>query len=180
MISMGRRQSVPVPIDRICELLTYNSQTGVFRWRSDMMRGGVWHKAGDVAGFKGKTCCRIGVDGRSYNAHRLAWAMHYKEQPPPIIDHINGDPHDNRIANLRPATVAENARNSKKPCTNKSGFKGVHYHDDKRSHGQVKKWRAYIKVNGAPKYLGAYKTPEEASEAYLRAAALYHGDFARP
>ncbi len=89
------------------------------------------------------------------------------------VDHINGDVHDNRRSNLRLATHAENHRNTKRPTTNKSGYKGVSWHKEAR------KWRATISSHGQWKHLGFFDTPQEAHRAYIDAAAKLNGDFAR-
>jgi hypothetical protein len=89
-----------------------------------------------------------------------------------FTDHINGNPLDNRRANLRLATNTENMRNRGKYRTNTSGYKGV---DWRRGAG---KWRAVIKVNGKQIYLGLFTTPELAHAAYCEAAKKYHGEFA--
>jgi hypothetical protein len=88
-------------------------------------------------------------------------------------DHIDGNPLNNRRSNLRVASIQENNRNSKKPITNTSGFKGV-FRDKKHP-----AWRAVIRVNGKSLYLGSFVTPEEAHEAYKKAAIEYYGEFAR-
>jgi hypothetical protein len=85
------------------------------------------------------------------------------------IDHRNGDRADNRIANLRECSRAENARNV--TSRNPSGFKGVR-RDDSR-------WRASITVNGKRIHLGTFDTAEKAAAAYDKAARRYHGEFAR-
>ena len=89
------------------------------------------------------------------------------------VDHINGDTLDNRKANLRICSHAQNQRNMKKKNTNTSGFKGVSL--DK----QKTRWRARITINGKEKTLGAYATPLEAYSAYCIAAKDIHGEFAR-
>lgn len=58
-------------------------------------------------------------------AHRAAWAVHFGEWPKGMLDHINGDPADNRIANLRPVDPSGNCRNTAKTRRNKSGVSGV-------------------------------------------------------
>ncbi|MCI0598731.1 MAG: HNH endonuclease [Beijerinckiaceae bacterium] len=88
------------------------------------------------------------------------------------IDHINGDRADNRFLNLREATRTENAWNAKLRSDSHSGFKGVRRHK--------RRWCAYIKVSGKQKHLGSFATPEEAHDAYCRAAREHHGQFARP
>lgn len=89
-----------------------------------------------------------------------------------VVDHINGNPLDNRKANLRVCTQKENSRNRKAYSTNKSGFKGVSY--DKR----LSAYRATITIHGKQKYLGRYKCPIAAAMAYNEAAQKYHCEHA--
>jgi hypothetical protein len=88
-----------------------------------------------------------------------------------MVDHINGDGLDNRKNNLRVCTRQENAFNSKKFNTNKSGYKGVCWHK------QAKKWRAYIVINYRQISLGVFDTPEEAAKVYLAKAKELQGEF---
>ena len=87
-------------------------------------------------------------------------------------DHINGDRLDNRRANLRVCTHAENARNRGGDSRNKSGYKGVN------SSKNGKRWMAYIRLAGKTTNLGTYDTKEEAARAYDEAALSLHGEFA--
>ena len=77
------------------------------------------------------------------------------------VDHINGNPLDNRRANIRFVTPSENTRNQGLSCKNTSGFKGVSY-DRSRD-----KWMAFVKVEGRFKNLGRFDTMEEANAARL-------------
>jgi len=88
-------------------------------------------------------------------------------------DHIDGNTLDNRETNLRLATHAQNAHNTKLRKDNTSGYKGVGKH-----HG-TSKWKARIMVDKKPVFLGLYDTPEQAYAAYCEAARKYHGEFAR-
>jgi len=90
-----------------------------------------------------------------------------------VIDHINGSGLDNRRANLRLATVAQNAWNTK-PRKSLTGLKGVSFAKDKNC------WRSSIVVNGCRKHLGYFKSPADAARAYDKAASAFHGHFARP
>ena len=90
-----------------------------------------------------------------------------------LVDHIDGDGLNNQRANLRLCTKATNAINSKRRSDNQSGFKGVCFHPYSGL------WRAYIRANNKQQSLGYYKTPEEAHEAYKKAAAEIYGEFAR-
>ncbi len=89
------------------------------------------------------------------------------------IDHINGNPLDNRKENLRICTRSQNTMNSGKPKTNTSGYKGVHL---SKKHGS---YAAAITVNKKIIYLGSFKTAEEAYEVYKAASVKYHGEFSR-
>ena len=97
---------------------------------------------------------RIGIYGRRYAAHRVAWALYYGEPPDPSleIDHINGNPSDNRISNLRLVTQQGNLRNKNQYKSCKHGYPGL-IHEKNR----VKCWRAQIGVNGTIKKLGAFR-----------------------
>ncbi|QHJ81729.1 MAG: hypothetical protein [Caudoviricetes sp.] len=105
------------------DLYSYNPDTGVLL---RLQRCGNY-PAGSPALSKttGGRYLKIGHAGKEYLQHRVAWFLHYNEQPPEVLDHINGDPFDNRIMNLRGATTSTNQMNIK--ATNKSttGIKGI-------------------------------------------------------
>lgn len=89
-----------------------------------------------------------------------------------IIDHVNGNPLDNRKVNLRFCTHAENMRNRKTHGNNASGIKGVQRCSDSR-------FRARITVNGRRIEIGSFRSAEDAGKAYAAAARHYFGNFAR-
>ena len=104
---------------------------------------------------------------------------------PPIgleVDHINGNPLDNRRENLRVCTRSENMRNRKK-TTQKYRFKGVTYHAsgnyDGSKGGNCGRWRAYTRVMGKRVWLGYHATEEDAALAYNAYASAAFGEFAR-
>lgn len=94
-------------------------------------------------------------------------------QPAPglVVDHINGDKADNRRANLRLCTSAQNQQNAQIAKNNASGFKGV-----SRRGAQ---WIARITADKHVIYLGLFEDPRVAAHAYNRAAMQFHGEFAR-
>lgn len=152
--------------ERLREALHYDHETGVFTWRS---RTSNRVKIGDIAGAIDLNGYRlIGVDGRLYKAHRLAWLYVYGRWPVKQIDHINGVCDDNRIENLREATDAENMQNQGIRANNRSGFPGVSWAS------QRGKWQATIQVNGKTRALGRFAAAEDVYAAYLKAKAEHH------
>ena len=107
-----------------------------------------------------------GVRGKCVSLHRvIAERMGLPVEDRSLqVDHINGNPLDNRRANLRMATPSQNSINQKDRADNTSGFKGVHYD---RSRG---KWMAFIGQKPF-KNLGRFDTFEEAKTARLAAEA---------
>ncbi len=100
--------------------------------------------------------------------------MHRQLIAPPsgyVIDHVNGCGLDNRRANLRLATVAQNAWNAG-GRSGRSGYKGVWLAKDKGL------WRASIVCCGCRKHLGYFRDKRDAAKAYDLAARQYHGEFA--
>lgn len=155
---------------RVREIFDYNSETGIFIYRIN--RGGSKSK-GDKAGFIAPNGYRlISINHHEYCAHRLAWLYVYGRMPAKNLDHINRLRDDNRILNLREATQSQNLANKTKQSNNTSGFKGVSWHKAAR------KWVACIKARGQYKYLGLFKTPESAHQAYCYAAYELFGEFA--
>lgn len=112
------------------------------------------------------------VNGQKVPAHRAAWAMHYGEWPHGDIDHINRDPSDNRIENLRIATKAENARNRTSVVGSTSKYLGV------SKSGNA--WVARIAQGGDQTDLGRFSSEDDAALAYDCAAIMMHREFANP
>jgi hypothetical protein len=108
------------------------------------------------------------IDGQVYKAHRLAWVYVHGIEPKRHLDHINGVRDDNRIANLREATVSQNAMNKK--AVNR--LKGAHWN------GTVKKWQSVVVKSGRQIWLGYFASAEAAHAAYCSAAKTHFGEFA--
>jgi hypothetical protein len=89
-----------------------------------------------------------------------------------VLDHIDGDRSNNRIENLREATVSENGRNA-------SGWRNRLHKLPKGVIRDKKKFNARIKIHYKSIHLGNFSTPEEASQAYQDAAKKIHGEFAK-
>lgn len=86
------------------------------------------------------------------------------------VDHRNRNGLDNRRENLRIASQAINAYNSKLQRNNTSGYRGVVW----LKHN--KRWMARIKILGRWKALGCYATAIEAAIAFDMAVLQYRDD----
>ena len=150
----------------LVKVLNYNPETGEFHWR---VKPSKRFPAGMKAGSTVNGYVRIHHKDHMYGAHRLAWLYMYGKHPENQIDHINGNPSDNRIANLREATHTENAQNIRRAQKNNShGTLGITYDPKKQL------WRARIGINGKRIYIGKYKSQEEAAKAYIEAKRTMH------
>jgi hypothetical protein len=96
------------------------------------------------------------------------------------VDHINGNPLDNRKENLRVCSQQENCMNRRHRTDNRSGYKGVSYMKKGKDmiNERSKPWRAYIKFNHKQTRLGTYKTKEQAARAYDKKAIELFGEYA--
>lgn len=106
-----------------------------------------------------------------YKAHRIVYLM-FTGQYCDLIDHINGVLTDNRIENLRPATVAQNQRNAAIRKDNSSGVKNVSWHK------RVNKWGVQLSINSVVKHFGYYDDIELAELVAMEARNKYHKEFA--
>jgi hypothetical protein len=169
----------------IRECFTCDPDTGQVRWakrpRDHFASDGFWQrslrdKAGQPvpvfrAGPTGYLRISVWVRGAMFKffVHRIVWALAHGEYPGCDIDHINGDPSDNRLANLRKATRAENARNGLRRM---DGLKGA-YRTGKR-------WFSTVWRDGRAVYLGTFDTELQAHEAWVKANQPVAGQFFNP
>ncbi len=146
--------------------LSYDEFTGLFTWISVSPFGK--YKKGDIAGSfdKGNGYIRIGLNLESYSAHRLAW-LYVHGEIPCIIDHIDGDRTNNRIANLSNGTKLSNSRNQKRNKNNKSGVSGVHWNSNRS------KWYATVSVFGKREFIGSFSELDDAISARLNINKKY-------
>ncbi|MGE8141834.1 HNH endonuclease [Novosphingobium sp. NPDC080210] len=152
------------------EQLDYDPSTGVFTWV--VSRPGV--ARGKVAGCIQGDYVAITIHRRRYLAHRLAWLFENGHLPDEReVDHRDGDGLNNRIANLRLATRAQNGANRGVSRNSSTGHTGVSFI---RSRGR---FQATIGINGKNICLGQFKTLDEAVEARRLAASDMHGEFTR-
>lgn len=167
------------------DILAYDPETGVFLWRdrpakyiagkypSDRVRSLlVTRDVGKEAGSLNKKGYRtISVFRSKYLASHLAWLIMTGEWPSSQVDHWNLKKGDNRWDNLRLATSRENARNRRVRSDSTTGLKGVKPHEG-RFHARISTDKKRIS-------LGLFDCPVAAHLAYVVAADIHHGQFAR-
>ncbi len=148
-------------------LMNYDPLTGHLIWR---INRGTRARAGQIAGaLDPQGYVVIGVNNRSYLAHRLVYLHQTGQWPPLEIDHINQNKSDNRWLNLRLATPSQNKANRAK-------YKG------KLPKGVARNGRgynAYITAGKIRAHLGYFPTAEQAHAAYCEAAQQAFGAYHR-
>lgn len=153
--------------DDVLSVVSYDRVTGVFiRTHST------------AAHFVGKPAGKLSTDGyiqiclfgHRYMAHRVAWLIEHGRWPR-MLDHINGNPADNRMVNLRECDMPQNQGNTKRRSDNTSGRKGVYKSGNK--------WRASIHYRGKTIRLGSFYSIEDAVAARVAGEKQYFGEFAR-
>ena len=144
-----------IPVERLWDLYDYNPFTGKlvsrttgkavkgFKNRQGYLRMTVWYNGRPIQ--------------RPYG--RVVWTWCTGSWPIHEIDHINHDPTDNRIRNLRDVTCRVNQQNRR-------NFAGAYWNKEHRH------WRAQINIDGVNTYLGSFKTKEEAQAAYWNVASI--------
>lgn len=148
------RVKIELTQEYIKECLTYYPELGEFYWNPNRPdyhfkdwrgRNGFYSniepsfKAGSPSKPTKRNPCSyiiIGLGGKNYKAHRLAWFYVHGEWPSEDIDHINLNTYDNRISNLRLSKDKLNHRNRSKYKNNTSGISGVSFYK------RLNKWQA--------------------------------------
>ena len=164
------------------ECITYDPDAGTFTWNSNRPKEHfkesirnphkIWTSrcAGKPAGWVTSGYLIIGIFGIKARSHRLAW-LYMTGELPLIIDHIDGDPLNNKYKNIRSVSNIDNHRNTPIPENNTSGVVGVNFLKGRTEN--TKPWRAYISANGKQINLGVYWTFEEAVAARKQAEIDY-------
>lgn len=176
-----------LPVSMLRELLDHDPDTGVLTWKvrplhyfDSEARRRAWNdqwagkRALNTPDTKGYL--RGPVRNVKTLAHRVCFAIHHGRWPVGEVDHINGDPADNRIINLREVTHTENMRNTPLLKNSSTGCVGVSRY---RRNGR---WRAHIKVGGKQRHLGCFSSKAEAIAARRAAQADlgFHENHGRP
>lgn len=179
-------------IERLREMFDLDESTGTMRWRarpihhfketnSRTAEHAMNRTNSQYAGKAAFTSrhqlgyLRAELGGHLWQAHRVVFALHHGRWPDGDVDHINGDPSDNRPANLRDVPHAINMRNMRLRRNNRSGHPGVRFDES------TNKWIADIRGEGKRHHLGVFDSIEPAIAARNAAekAFLYHENHGR-
>lgn len=147
----------------------FEYQNGELFWKINVGNKKIGNKAGTKTALG---YIKVTYLKKSYLVHRIIFAIQNGFMPE-FIDHVDGNPSNNLISNLREATKKQNGYNRKLNLNNKSGIKGIAWH--KKS----KKWQVSIKFDGKQKYLGCYKSIEIAKNVMELSRIEHHKNFAR-
>lgn len=185
---IGDAKDIHLTQEMVREVLDYNPETGLLRWKArtkdhfktteqvpaevKQQRWNTRHAGQSAFTSTDKNGYKNGkLLGVKYQAHRLIWFMEFGFWPG-VIDHINGDTSDNRIANLRACSVAENSRSSTNRRGGTSIFRGVSYIN------RDKVFVCQIQTDDGKSNLGRFSSEVKAALAYDEAALKHHGEFA--
>jgi len=134
-------------------------------------RGGRGNAGDEARGTKTLQGYRkMKFQGRLFLLHRLVWQFNHGNCPE-YLDHINRNPSDNRIENLRAATSTQNHFNRGLDKNNSSGTNGLSF--DRRR----KAWRGQVRLNGKTIYAGRSPDKETARLKLVAFQKLHHGEF---
>jgi hypothetical protein len=167
--------------ERLKELFEYEEDTGRLRRIKNLreLSGG---GKGAIGTYPTYICnsgyLQVRIDKRLCLVHRLVYLYHTGKLPE-LLDHINMDKLDNRIANLREASKSQNGQNSKKQSNNTSGTKGLSYNVTNKA------WQVQILANSKrvayKSFKGSIDDETIKQEAILwanTARQQHHGEFA--
>ncbi len=143
--------------DLLMELLEYQPDTGKFFWRTP----GVGKRRAEAGNFSGDYV-RIGIKGKVYYAHRLAF-LYMTGKMPDVVDHKDGDTRNCKWSNLRESTHSDNGKNTT--------HRGYH----RTSSGR---FAVQITTDYKTQHIGTYDTPEEARRVYEQAKSKTHAPWA--
>lgn len=141
-------------------MFDYDQETGTFI-RLKTLNTGDKKRIGAVAGYAGKDGYRyLKIGGIRISEHRAAWLHFYGKFPDHEVDHIDGNPSNNAITNLRDVRHCINMQNLNTVSkSSKSGVLGVTPH--------ANKWRARIRLNSKGIHIGLFDTKEQAYAAFI-------------
>ena len=165
------------PVEHVLQRLRYDAVTGELTWlpfadtKGRMNTRYVDRPAGTLKPGEVQVALSYGGIKRLYRAHHLAFVIVEGRWPEGIVDHRDGNTHNNAWTNLRECNSSRNNCNRHR-VEGRCRFRGVYFH---RASGR---YAAQIKLNGEHHWLGLHDTAEAAARAYDQAANSLHGEFA--
>jgi len=155
-------------IDKELVSQIYEYKDGALYWKNCSKK----NKNGKLAGnINSNGYCRVWVNKKLYDSHRIIFLM-FHGYIPENVDHIDGNPLNNKIENLRAATYRQNAQNRKVRKDNELGIKGI------KKNGNKFMVRVQIKTNKR-KCFGSFDNLELAELVAIEARDKYHKEFAK-
>lgn len=148
----------------------FEYRDGHLYWRQSKGRAKAGSKAGYINKFLGREYVR--VEGKRYFTHRIVFAMFHGELPE-YVDHIDNNPLNNKIENLRKVDASQSQWNTRKQKNNTSGMKGVSYHKKSRA------WRVRVSAKNREYCLGYFKDIDDAMRVAVEARKNIHGVYAK-
>lgn len=158
-------------IDKLKTIIKYEPTTGEFWWIEPKRGRKLDVPAGSI-NYKGYRI--IVIAGKNYLAHRLAFLYMTGEWPSEYVDHIDGNPQNNKWENLRAVTAQQNSWNKKRKYNSYTGIKGV------RKVLFSDMWEVNIWINDTLYSEGPFKTYQEACKRYDEIAFKERGIFHKP
>ncbi len=152
------------------QMFNYDADSGIVTYKVGRHKGRKGGEAGYLRQYDQRRIITIG--GVKHFAHRVIWLMVNGAWPKGVIDHINGNPNDNRFVNLRDVNQSVNMQNQHRPhASSKTGILGVSKHKGK--------FRAMIHKGGKQTYIGSYASADDAKQAYINAKKNMHEGFTK-
>lgn len=121
---------------------------------------------------------QCGYKKRQYKVHLIIMMIHLDREleQGEVVDHINGNPSDNRLENLRVCSGSDNLYNMRITSRNSTGVKGVSY---KPKINSKNPYCVHIRANGKTVHGGYFVTLEEAEVIANKLREELHGQYAR-
>jgi hypothetical protein len=154
-------------IDQVTAHHLFEYKDGVLYWKNAQRPSFNGKKAGydNGSGYK-----KVSIYGKQYYAHRIIYLMQHGVMPK-LVDHIDGNPSNNAIENLREANSSQNMMNSFQKANNLSGHRNVRYNKDRHNYS------VYITLDGKQTFFGSYDDVELAGLVADEARRKHHGEF---
>lgn len=156
-----------ITLQQVKEWIHYDPETGIFTWLQGYFKIGRGSRAGhEVKRSPKHRYLQCNILKNQMLCHRLAWFYMTGQWPKDQIDHMDGNPFNNKFSNLREASHKQNQENKRPTHNSKTGHKGITLEPSN-------KWRAKIKHNFQTIYLGMFENLEDAIAARKSAEKIY-------